>query len=341
MARHGFKSGTWWTRGPIFVLLAHSLSLSACATSGYLHTRSVVSGNQAAHDGNYIDAVAHYEKALAEVPDSPAAKRNLGIVLVKISDYRRAADLLTSIVKNYPEDAEVQYFLGEAHRGLRNFRVAADSYQKGLRIDPTDLRLTKALAWTWFKMGRNDWVINLIEPYLQRSPNDHQIRLILASAYTAKQQFDKAIGLVQFAGANNFSIKNKDKVTAQAEHMLLLTALADGLAGKGDCQKAQPIYTRVLQTRPFLDSALVGSARCNMKAQNIKSAVAQLERAVKSNPNSLEAHFLLARALESSEKNRSLVYFNRYLQLSRDNPVVNTADREHAKRVIASANATY
>lgn len=339
MARQGFKSGTWWTRGPIFVVLAHSISLTACATSGYLHTRSIVSGNQAAHDGNYIDAVAHYEKALAEVPDSPAAKRNLGIVLVKISDYRRAADLLTSIIKNYQEDSEVQYFLGEAYRGLRNFRLAADSYQKGLRIDPTDLRLTKALAWTWFKMGRNDWVINLIEPYLQRNPNDHQIRLILASAFSAKQQYDKAIGLVQFAGASSFSIKNKEKVTAQAEHMLLLTALADAYAGKGDCQKAKPIYSRVLQTRPFLDSALVGAARCNMKAQNTKTAVAQLESAVKSNPNSLEAHFLLARALESGEKQRALVYFNRYLQLSRDNPIVNTADREHAQRVIARANA--
>jgi Tfp pilus assembly protein PilF len=76
-----------------------------------------------------------------------------------------------------------------------------------------------------------------------------------------------------------------------------------------------------------------------MKAQNTKTAVAQLERAVKSNPNSLEAHFLLARALESGEKQRALVYFNRYLQLSRDNPIVNTADREHAKRVIARANA--
>lgn len=339
MARQGYRSGIWWNRGPKLVILSQSLWLSACATSGYLHTRSIVSGNQAAHKGNYIDAVAHYEKALAEVPESPAAKRNLGIVLVKISDYRRAADLLASIVQHYPEDAEVQYFLGEAHRGLRNFRTAADAYQKGLRIDPKDMRLTKALAWTWFKMGRNDWVINLIEPYQQSSPNDHQIRLILASAYTAKQQFEKSIGLVQFAAASNFAIRSKEKVTAQAEHMLLLTALADAYSGKGDCQKAQPLYTRVLQTRPFLDTALVGSARCNMRANNNKTAVAQLERAVKSNPNSPDAHFLLARALESGEKERAVVYFNRYLQLSRDNPVVNTADREHAKRVIARANS--
>jgi tetratricopeptide (TPR) repeat protein len=116
-----------------------------------------------------VDAVASYEKALAEVPQSRPAQRNLGIVLVKIADYERALELLVGVAKEYSQDPEVHYFLGEACRGLRRFSEAAKHYQAGLRIQANDLRLIKALAWTWHKMGQNAWTVQLIEPLVAQS----------------------------------------------------------------------------------------------------------------------------------------------------------------------------
>ncbi len=311
--------------------------LNACATSGYQHTRFLVAGNEAAQKGNFVDAVSNYEKALSEVPDSSTGKRNLGIVLVKIADYDRALGLLRAVEKDYASDSELHYFLGEALRGQRNFELAAKSYQDGLRLDPGNLRLTKALAWTWHKMGRNDWVINLIGPYVGLKPNDRQIQLILASAYNASGKFDKAIALLTSKSSKSARSNSITSSGFQAEDMLIWTALGDGYAGKGDCASAQPLYIKVLRVRPFFDSALVGSAKCHLAAKNPKAAVPLLERAIKSNPESAEGHFFLGRVLEGSETDRAMVYLNRFLAMTESNPSANRSQREMARRSVARA----
>jgi tetratricopeptide (TPR) repeat protein len=119
--------------------------------------------------------------------------------------------------------------------------------------------------------------------------------------------------------------------------MLLLTALGNAYLGKRDCARAQGLYTRVLKIRPFLDGALIGSARCHLENKRVTTAVQFLERAVKSNPESAEAHFLLARTIESSERERAVVYFSRYLELTKDSAKAFRREREVAKQSVARA----
>lgn len=121
--------------------------------------------------------------------------------------------------------------------------------------------------------------------------------------------------------------------------MLIKTALGAAYAGKGDCTRAQAQFVQVLRVRPFLDGALVGSAKCHLAAKRGTVAVPLLERAIKSNPDSPEAHFLLARALEETDRDRSVVYFNRFLQLTKDSAKANRKERAIARRFVSRAQS--
>ena len=67
----------------LFALFLSVSLLAACATGAHEMTRNIVEGNDAALRGDFAGSIGHYESALASVPDSAPAKRNLGIVLVK------------------------------------------------------------------------------------------------------------------------------------------------------------------------------------------------------------------------------------------------------------------
>lgn len=335
MARRGLKFLNSLKKSSL-VLLFSSFIMS-CATTAHVHSRYLALGNLAAKEGKFLDAATQFEKALVELPDSLPAKRNLGLVKVKLGDYENAVRLLKEVYSSYRDDIEVQYFLGEGYRGLRNYQLAADHYQKGLRLDPADLRLVKALAWSWLKIGKTEWSINLVEPFLSTNPTDHQIRLILANAYNQVGKGKNAIALLKFLEDEKFRIQSKDRTTAIAEHMLLLSALADAYQETDNCRSALKHYFHVLKFRPFFDGALTGAANCLFKSGNDERAIGFLERAVRANPQSTQANFMLARALEKRSKDRSIVYFNRFLKLTENSPDAFSGEREVAKRVLAES----
>lgn len=299
---------------PIGLLLS-AILLAGCATTAHQHTRSLINGNRSALEGDFIEAARHYETALQEVPESKTAQRNLGIVLVKIGNYERAIKHLTAVYETYKSDPEVQYFLGEAYRGDKKFFKAAEHYQLGLRINPSDMRLTKALGWTWHKMGQNDWSINLLTPYLATLPGDHQIKLILANAHNTRKQYKEAAALLSFVESKSFQPKSQDNISAEAERMLLLATYAESLAGLGNCGKAQSIFRDVIRFRPFFDKALIGSAQCSLAQNDPVRAERLLERAIKANPYSWQAHYNLAQLLERQDRNKARFYFSRFLKL--------------------------
>jgi tetratricopeptide (TPR) repeat protein len=293
------------------------LSAASCATSAYEMTRHIVEGNDSALKGDYSASIVHYDKALESVPDSPAAKRNLGIVLVKVGNYKRAKDTLASITKFYPTDGEVFYFLGEAQRGLQDFSAAAQSYQIALRIDSKDIRAQKALAWTWHKTGQNDRALMLMQPLLKSHPNDLQARLISAWALNRKKMFSEAAAILAEVEKSGFKVRSNDKVSAESERALLMTALGDSYYGLENFNKASLLYAEVLKTRPFLVPALVGSAKCDIRQGTTPRALLKLERAVRADPNAPDAHFLLARLNEKTDSNKALFYHKRFLLLAK------------------------
>jgi len=295
--------------------------VAACATTPKQDvTRLLLDGNSAALRGDYSAAANSYEAVLKIAPENLPAKRNLGIVLVKIGNFKKAQKTLLSIQNEYKEDLEVFYFLGEAARGANDHKGALANYQKAAKINSQDLRVQKALAWSHFRLSNLERASSLAHRLNRTHADDLQVKLIFASVLNRQKKFEEVQALLVNVERSNFSVQSKDKVSAVTERTLLMNALAESYVGSDNCPKAEPLYNEILKARPFLSSALVGAAKCDVKFNQRTRAISRLERATKSDPDSEEAYFILGQLYESSDKSKATYYYRRFLVLAKDNP---------------------
>jgi tetratricopeptide (TPR) repeat protein len=300
-------------------ILSLALTVVSCASRSHETTRHLLEGNEAALRSDYTTAVHRYEQVLRISPDSVPAKRNLGIVLVKVGQYERAQKNLLTILPQYENDLEVLYFLGEASRGLEDYPAAVKYYQMAQRVDSGDLRVTKALAWTWYKTRQYEKSLSMIEGLLGKHQGDLQLKLIAASTYNRMTKFQRTIELLSPIEKVGFKVYSRDMVSAESERALLMTALADAYAGSRDCNRADSLYSEVLRTRPFLATALIGSAKCDIAQNNNSKAISKLEKTTRSNPDAAEPYFLLGQLYAKTETAKAVFMYRRFLLLTQNN----------------------
>lgn len=310
-------------KNKIFALLTVSYSLlcfPSCFTpstsSGSIKHISI--GNKYAEKGDFTRSAEQYRAALKLEPNSATAKRNLGIVLVKIGKFKEALSFLNDISQTYPKDAEFFYFLGEANRGIGFEAESIKAYQTALNLNSKDLRAIKSLSWVYLKTGKYDAAEQLIKKSYQSNPLDLQLMLIMTSIDVKKERYTKAIKEMEEFEKSEFKIVSKDQTTAETEKILLLNVLGNAYAGINDCTKAQKIYDIVLKSRPFLAPTLTDSAKCDLKANNMMQAKGKLEKAHSSEPDYPEALFLLGKIYSANNPQKAVFYYKKFIQISSD-----------------------
>ncbi|MEY4063894.1 MAG: hypothetical protein RIR26_102, partial [Pseudomonadota bacterium] len=247
-----------------FVLVLIALTTACVSTQEQEVSRFLVDGNSAALRGDYQTAAAFYESALRTSPGNLPARRNLGIVLVKVGDFKRAQKVLTALQNDYKDDVEVFYFLGEAARGTSDHKIALGHYSKAAKISPSDLRVQKALAWSHYRLGNVDKAFSIAQRLNRSNPDDLQTRLILASILNKQKKYEEVQALLATVEKSNFNVQSKDRISGETEKTLLMNALAEAYVGSDNCKKAEPLYGDILKSRPFLSMALVGAAKCDL-----------------------------------------------------------------------------
>ena len=279
----------------------------------------ILSGNKFAEKGEYAKSADQYKNALKEEPYSSTAKRNLGLVYVKMNKFKEAANLLSEVSSAYPKDPELFYFLGEAYRGLSLEQKAIVNYRQSLSLAPNDSRTIKSLSWVYLKTGEINEAEKLIKKNYEKNPLDLQLLLIMSSIDVKKGRYSKAIKEMKEFEKSDFKIISRDKTTAETEKILLLNVLGNAYLGINDCVKAQKIFDLVLQSRPFLASTLTDSAKCDLKSNNLSQAMGKLEKAYSAEPDYPESLFLLGKIYTQYDPKKAVFYYKRFLELSSEN----------------------
>jgi Flp pilus assembly protein TadD len=99
--------------------------------------------------GDYAQAKAHLEAAVAIDPDFPNSRLNLGMVLVFLQEWKEAAEHLEKAIALGATEPEVHFELAKALRGLgENDRALAEmkQYQQLKRADEASLEAATAAA---------------------------------------------------------------------------------------------------------------------------------------------------------------------------------------------------
>ena len=302
--------------GVIFSIILFYAGCSSTPSEKDIMRSYIIAGNKAAEMGKFEVAKKEYDLALKMNSNSSTVKRNLGIVLVKLNSYKEALEYLKEILPVYPKDPEVYYFLGEAYRALEFYSSAMDAYSTGLALSPKDERIIKSMAWVYLKQNKLLEAKNLIKDLYKQDPDDIQLILIMSSLYVKEKEYKASIKILKNFETSNYKLRSFNKELAETEKILLLDVLGESYLGLNNCEKAQKIFLEILKTRPFLSSALVKSAKCDIKLNKYQEAATKLEKAQSSEPNNPDVLFWLGQVYTNTDPKKSAFYYQRFLDRS-------------------------
>lgn len=284
------------TRAALVGLLAATL-LSACVTT--TKKSPITVGNQYAKDGLLREAAESYKKALAAKPGNTTAHRNLGMVLVKLGDYRGAAKHLEKAMTRYERDFDANFYLGEAYRAEDKYAEAIFRYKKALKLKDGDPRALKPLAWSYFKIRYYSEALLVARQLQKVAADDDQTGIILARTLLKLKRNKEALATIAVAK------KTIDRSAKPYYH----SVEGDILYDSGQLAAAEKAYREALKDQPLLAGALLGLGRCMLDQNKTKAAITYMERAVRLRPRLTEAHYLLGKAYEKTDREKAMRYF--------------------------------
>jgi tetratricopeptide (TPR) repeat protein len=298
-------------------------------------------------ENNYAQAIPAYRKAAQLKPDLPGLQMNLGLALFKNAQLAEAIQPLTAATAQTPTDPRPKLLLGMAQYGTGHYADAIPNLRAGLDLTPTNLqlRLTLAQSCLWAK----DYACALEQDklILQQDPNSAQADMIAGEAYDAKGDSSSAITQFRAAEAANPNLPEehfglgyllwKEGNYADAEpefqqelklepnHTQALTYLGDLAIKKNDWTTARAVLDKAAaQPNPVrlthLDLGIV-----DQHDKRNAEAEANFKRAIELGPDDPDAHYRLARLLQSmgkTEEGRAELTKVQQLHKAKDNVLV-------------------
>lgn len=267
-------------------------------------------GNQYARDGLLREAIDAYKKALSQSPNNATIHRNLGMVLVKVGDYKGASNHLEKSMRRYERDFDANFYLGEAYRAQDKYAEAIFRYKKSLKIQDENPRALKALAWSYFKIRYYSEALNIARNLQKIANDDDQTAIILARTLLKLKRPKEAFTTLKIA---------KKSIDASSRPYYN-SVEGDILYEQGYAPAAEKAYREALREQPLLAGALLGLGRCLLNERKNKLAINYLERAVRIRPRLTEGHYLLGKAYEPIDNLKSLQYYQHFRKQAVSDP---------------------
>ena len=275
-------------------------------------------------EGNYQQAIPSYRKAVALDPTLPGLQMNLGLALFKTAQLADAVALLQAAATQTPEDPRPKLLLGMALYGTAQYAAAVPFLRTGLQLTPDNLQLRLTLAQSCLWARDYTCALEQDQLILKADPNSAQADMIAGEALDAKGDVPAAIA--QFRAAEAIAPDTPDlhfglgyllwkqaqfdeaerefqaELKLDPNHTQALTYLGDLATKKNDWPAArialahaaaQPNAVRLT----WLDLGLVDT-----HDKRNPEAEADFNRAVAMAPEDPDAHYRLARLLQSAGK---------------------------------------
>ncbi|MCF7916366.1 MAG: tetratricopeptide repeat protein [Candidatus Omnitrophica bacterium] len=219
---------------------------------------------------------------------------------------------LTSFLYHYTQQAEINYYQGHRLFLKGNYNLAIPYYQKSLEIEPSQPKAARELAYSYLWAKDTRQALPLFTKLLKNNPQNNQLKVALAEAYTQLGNHKKVISI----------IKNLIRETGQEN---LKIRLARAYLWDRQFDKAENITNQILAENPDSVRAKFLLAKIFQYNQKSKQAAKILENLVekeKELPEGLqkeEVSQFLAQTYISRGQNQKAIEL--YQQLIDQNPV--------------------
>lgn len=217
----------------------------------------------------------------------------------------------TSFLYHYTQQAKINYY--QAHRLFlkNNYNLAIPYYQKSLEIEPSQAKAARELAYSYLWAKDTRHALALFKKLSKNNPENNQLKLALAEAYTQLGNHKKVISLIK-------------KIIRETGQENLKIRLARAYLWDRQFDKAEKITNQILAEDPDGASAkflLAQIFQYNQKSQQAAKILENLVEEEKELPKGLqkeEVRELLAQNYISRGQNQKAIEL--YQQLIDQNP---------------------
>lgn len=156
---------------------------------------------------------------------------------------------LRSIADANPQDAGLQFDLGNRLRAAGRFDEAVEVFSRSLAHHPEDVAMYQTLGDTLQDMGRMDDALAQYQAAVEAAPNDPAVYNKLGMAFRDRERYAEAIDVFHQA------------IRVQAEFAEAYYHLGEVLELAGERQEAGDVYQQLIDLRPDSDWASKASER--------------------------------------------------------------------------------
>ncbi len=277
-----------------------------------------------ASQGKTAEASAKLEQARTKLPDTAALQRAIGEVAVAQGQFQEALEHFESALQKNPHDLGTRFRLGQTYRKMHKLDLAAKALDEVAAVDKEYPGIALERGLLFEESGDVQKALEQFQSASQKYPNDVDLMLRVGAAYVAIGDIDKALPLLNkvkdqrpnSAEANHFvgraylkqggleavaAMRYLQRAVAldpnKAEYHLYV-AWAANEATSAQLGLARTHIEKALQLDKLLADAYWQRGVLLRKEGQVNDAIKDLKRALELKPSRHEAHAALAEAYE-------------------------------------------
>ena len=239
--------------------------------------------------GKLEDSAAEYRRFLELAPKSWEARSNLGVVYAQLGRFDDAVVQYREVLALRPSALAVRYNLAIAlYKGV-HFREAATELEAVLKAKPDHPQAPLLLADSRLLLGEWKQVIAILDPLVERDPDNKAVLYMLGTALMRDRQYARGQRVL-------------DRILRQGDSAEAHLVLALASREANDDIAAEKELRRALELDPSLPTANGTLGDVLVRMGEGAAAVAALERELELNPNHFDSHLLLGLLLRQESK---------------------------------------
>jgi tetratricopeptide (TPR) repeat protein len=269
---------------------------------------------------HFAEALQIFKSVPGEVPDRASHEYAIALSSFELADYRSAVETLETLAKEEPLNAESANLLGVSYSKLGLYGEAESTLIQEIQHNRDDLPAYLNLVTLYADQGRFIEAEKTASEAVEAFPKSSEVFVVRGAANTLMGQLDKAY--VDFSSAaslapheadprfflaltrykqgnfvdaiNSLESANRLGIADSDLHYLLAECLLR--VSDANPQAAMAELDRAIEMNTNSVSARTLRGKLLLEAGRTKEAAADLERALRQDPNSRSAAYNLARA---------------------------------------------
>jgi tetratricopeptide (TPR) repeat protein len=234
-------------------------------------------GSAFTEEGQWDQAMPHFQEAVRLDPFHARAHNNLGLSLVKKGRGAEAIEQYREALRIEPAYASARKNLGLALAAEKRFEEAIVEYREAIRLEPDNAELRSNLGIALVALKRFPEAIQAYREAIERDPKGPNPRHNLGLALSRMGRLEDAV------------VEYREAIRIDRNHAGAHFDLASTLGMLGKREEAIAEYREAIRSNEAFVEARVNLAATLAIAGRFKEAIPEMQRALELAPNNADA----------------------------------------------------